>query len=315
MANKIYILIKVTYLNRFRKLSYADESRFYILLLVFAIGYYLLWTKNFDYKSILINIFLFSNTITLLQRNDYKFLKKHIGTFFSNIFISIDIFVWNALLLFYLLANDIQWFFIHILLIIISPFILKVRKKNISTIKIFSIKDPIWNIHLRTKPWEYLILFFSLFLQYQGIQHQNKGLYTVGLYTINLLFLQIYSVNETLYFYKFSNYKPSLNLVNLYVRNIINFAILFIPSLIMPIILYQLDYIEISLTVLFCITPIFWLRYIFFKDNLLKIIFFYALIFTLYNLNNNYYNIILIPLINLVLYHLTKEKFTKLIIN
>lgn len=313
MIKILYNLLRITYINRYRRLYYSDKSRFYILFGIFAISYYQLWTEDFEYKTILVNIFLFTNIITLLQRKDYLFLKKNINSFFLHIFICTDILIWTFPLLSFLLIFDVYSFIINISIILFSPFMLKIKGVNLNRIETFSTKDPIWIIHLRAKPWEYVILIFSLFLQYQGLKYSNKGLYIFGLYTISLLIIQIYNQDEKLYFYKFSKKKRYYILLDLFICNITNYLFLFIPSLVLAVFFHNLDFLDTIFYVTFSITPFFWIRYLFFNDSLLRILSSYFLIFILYGISQHFYSFFIILFVNILLYYFSIKKFNKLI--
>lgn len=315
MINNIYNLLRLIYLNRFRRLSYSDKSRFYILLGIFIIAYFQLWIKDWEYKNIIVIILIFSNSITLLQRNDYIFFRKQLGLFYSHTLIFTDILVWNVPLLVYLLVNNLLLFIASILFFFLLPFILNLRKINVGNLKIFSVKDPIWNTHIRTRPWEYLILVFSLFLQYQGLKYNNEGLYTFGLYIISLMILQIYRENEKIYFYKFSKRDKKSLLISLFRCNVFNYICLFAPSILMLIFFFRMSLVEVILGAIISIIPLFWIRYLFFKDALLKILVAYLYIIFIYGINISISfitNIFVAIGINLILYFLSQKKFNKL---
>lgn len=317
MLKSIFNLLYLIYLNRYRRLAYKDESRFYVLLLIHIIGYYQLWTIDFEYKKIGIYIFLLLQSVNLLQRNDYKFLKKQIGSFYTHLLVSIDIMVFNLPLVSYMLYYSILDFTIIISILLLLPSILCLKKTNLHSIKIFHIVDPLWISHIRTKIWEYLLLIVSLYIQYQGIINYNEGLHLAGLCIIYFIVAQIYSEKESLYFYKFSKLSSDNILLNLFRYNILHYVYILLPSLLIVMLSYSHKYLFNIVYFFVSIPFLFWIRYIYINNDLLKNIIIFVLIFALiYNrLSDKYpiYIIFIIIIINTILYKFSKNKFSTLI--
>lgn len=317
MIKTLFNLLYLIYVNRYRKLTYNDESKFYILFLIYGIGFYQLWVKDFEYKTIILSVLIVIQATNILQRRDYKLLKKQIGYFYTHILVFIDILIFNLPLVGYFIYSSIFDFLMIVGLHLMFPFVLKMKEIKSSHLKLFHITDPLWSSHIRTKPWEYILLLFSLFLQYQGIINENEGLHLAGLYIIYVLIYQVYSEKESLYFYKFSKISYSTILLNLFKNNILHYLYLLAPSLLIILFYYSVSYIINVIYFFVSALLLFWIRYIFFRNNLLKSIVVFILIFMLISnrLTSEFpiHIIILMGAFNLILYRITKVKFEKLV--
>lgn len=317
MIKTLFNLLYLIYVNRYRKLTYKDESKFYILLFIYGIGFYQLWVKDFEYKEMFFYILIITQTTNVLQRRDYKLLKKQIGYFYTHILVFIDILIFNLPLIGYFLYSSIFHLMIIIGGLLFTPLILNIPKIKSSHLRLFRITDPLWSSHIRTKPWEYILLFFSLFLQYQGIINENEGLHLAGLYIIYFLIHQVYSEKESLYFYKFSKISYSTILLNLFKNNILYYLYLLAPSLLMILFYYSVSYVINVIYFFISALLLFWIRYIFFRNNLLKSVVVFILMFMLISnrLTSDFpiHIIILVGVLNLILYRIAKVKFEKLV--
>lgn len=314
---RIFHLLHLIYLNRYRKLTYSDESRLYILLGLYGVGLYYLFTGEMTYKTECIYFIFIAQSINVLQRNDYSLLKKQIGYRRTHALIALDVLICNfPLLLYWLWAYPL-----HFTMVLggglILPFILCFRKISIHTVGLFHVFDPLWNTHIRTKPLEYFILVFSLFIQYQGVHHHNEGLHFAGLFIIYFLILQIYSTKESLYFYKFSKMKAGDILLNLLKYNILNYLYIIIPSFVLSILYLSKGYVWNVFYFLFTLPLLFWMRFIFFRNDLFKGIGIMILIFVLIANRLSpycslYENLIMLFVAHFLLYFLSKNKLKRL---
>lgn len=315
MLNFLRILFLI-YLNRFRKLTYGDSSPFYFLGIIYILGIWKLLNYDEIYSKILFVLFLFVQNIILLERNDFLLLKKQFGSIKSYLFIISDLVFLNFIVLLCLLFKG---FFMELLtvfaLIILMPLLLFLKKINYHFKLPFSVNDPLWVSFIRRKPWMFVILIVTYFVQYQGLENKNIGLFQIASFGISYFVSQIYTEKEKLVYLKFSKKKIKTHLLETLKSNIINTLYLSIPSVFLQIV-YKTYPFEFLLQTIFSTSFIFWIRYLFYMNKIMQGIIYFALLFLIFYLQKEipYIGYIVIVLfVNLLLYQLTYKKLEKII--
>ncbi|RMZ57930.1 hypothetical protein D1632_16605 [Chryseobacterium nematophagum] len=295
---------------------YGDSSRFYFLCLLYILGIWKLLTYSGFYSPLL---FVFSTTIQtilLLERNDFILLKKQLGIIKSYLFIFLDLFFFNSIILLCILFKSLLYPFIFSsALLILSPLLLFLKKINYYFKLPFSTIDPLWINYIRRKPWILLILIVIYFVQYQALENKNIGLFEVSSFGIGYFVFQIYREKEKLIYLKFSKKKVKIYLLESLKSNIVNTLYISIPSLLLHI-LYKISPIEFIFQIIFSTSIIFFIRYLFYKNDIVQGITYFISIFVLFYLQKEMtfaIYLIIVFIINILLYKLTSEKLQQII--
>ncbi|CAA7392584.1 hypothetical protein [Chryseobacterium fistulae] len=309
-------MLFLIYLNRFRKLTYGDSGPFYFLSFIYIIGLWKLIDYEEVYSKIIFIFFIFIQNTILLERNDFPFLKKQLGSIKSYLFIVLDLFFFNIIILFCILFKE---FFIHFILslalIFLMSLLLFLKKINYHFKLPFSTIDPLWINFIRRKPWALLILITTYFIQYQGLENKNSGLFYAASFGITYFVLQIYTDKEKLLYLKLSKKNIKIYLLESLKNNIINTLYLFLPSLLLQL-NYRIFSFEFLFQIIFSISFAFYTRYLFYENKIMQGIIYFASLFLLFYLQKEIsftVYVIIIFFTNIILYKLTSEKLQKII--
>jgi hypothetical protein len=315
MPNFFKILFLV-YLHRFRKLIYRDSSLFYFLCLLYILGVWKLLTYNETYSKFIFVIFIFIQTIILLERNDFILLKKQLGLIKAYLFIFLDLFYFNLIVLLCILFKGFfNHFILSLVLLALMPLLLFLKKINYHFKLPFSTIDPLWINFIRRKPWILLILIIIYFIQYQGLENKNIGLFQITSFGIGYFVSQIYTEKEKLIYLKFSKKNIKIYLLESLKNNIINTLYISIPCLLL-LVIYKISPIEFLFQIIFSTSFIFFIRYLFYRNNIIQGIFFFILLFLLFYLQKEISFVLYLIIgliINVLLYKLSSEKLQKII--
>lgn len=315
MPNFFKILFLV-YLHRFRKLTYGDSSLFYFLALFYILGVWKLCTYNEVYSKFIFLFFIFIQTLILLDRDDFILLKKQLGAIKSYLFICLDIFCLSFLILLcILLKGFLPQFIFSLFLIGLMPLLLFLKKINYYFKLPFSTIDPLWINFIRRKPWMLLILILIYFIQYQGLENKNIGLFQIISFGIGYFISQIYTEKEKLIYLKFSKKNIKTYLLESLKSNIINTFYLSIPSVLL-LVIYKISPVEFIFQVIFSTSFIYFTRYLFYRNTILQGLFFFIQLLLLFYLQKEISFIIYLIialLMNMVLYKLASKKLQQMI--
>jgi hypothetical protein len=306
------------YLNKFRKFTYGDSSKFYILLLIYLISVYQIGFGKLVFGKYILLILVIFQSISETSRNDFTILKKNLGISKTYLVFVFDLVLFNTIALIALANQSLKYFTIAALCVFLFPFFLFFKRASSKIWLPFSTKSPLWLITIRQKPWLLFILFFGYYIQYEALMVSNFNLFLVACNLIPIYLLVMYQEqNEKFLFFKFIGFSKTQYLLNDFKNNVKNVLFLLLPTLIL---MFIFQFYSIEKLVLIVLTSIFSvsLKYIFYDNSLLKSILSMMLLaisiacqITL----NCFSAISILLLINLILFKISNHNFKTLIKN
>lgn len=304
------------YLNKFRKLTYGDSSKFYILFVFYLFSIYQIGFGNFSYGKYILLILVFFQGISETSRNDFIILKKNLGIGKTYLVFLLDLFLFNLLALIALFNQSLNYAAIAIFCLFLFPTLLFFRKASSKIWLPFSIRNPIWLITIRQKPWLLLILILGYYIQYQALLVSNTNLFFVACTLLPIyLMIMFQEQNEKFLFFKFLQFSKTKYLLKSLKVNVKNILFLLIPTLILMIVFQYYSFEKLLLVIL---TALFFvsLKYIFYNNSLLKNIFSMILIGVSIYVQitlNWFYSLTILTLINVILFKISNRNFVVLI--
>ena len=225
------ILFNFIYLDRYRKLTYGDSSKFYVFIFFYVVTLYQCVYSNFEFIKYFLLWLVFFQSSIIMNRNDYLLLKTNLGGYKTYFIIVLDLILINLLVLIILPTKNVLFLFISIFCIVVYPLILNFRKINNKTPLPFSTHDPIWIIYIRQKPWMIIILIIGYYIQFQALKNGNKNLFIISCYAVPFYVMNMFQeMREKFIFFKFIKNSPTNHINSMIRAGFLNTIYFLIPT-------------------------------------------------------------------------------------
>ena len=265
--DKLIYTLKIIFINRYRQLTYKDQSAFWIPI----IGYFILIFKiingsfptfpALDLTSYFVMIFVFSSSQFINNRNDHALLKSLFPTKTIYFLFFLEIILVNTFNIIALIVLK-NYTFLCYSFIIFLFFTFYFQKDNQPKIKLpFKILDVLTIVNYRRFKINYLVLIGIYYVSYQGLIESNRNLFLGCVLAIIIISFFNVQKTEKLDYFILSKLTNKQYILRNELDFFMNCLLLISPCLVLSL-FFQINYFLFGLIGLLIIPSLFPLKYI-----------------------------------------------------